>query len=97
MKLGDIAPHQDTGFICLVYHGDDESKGKGCIKCTCGEWVRPHDFEEHQKLDPDIRSAFPLSGRAVTPESVEKAMERPPPAALDGRQDVVGRLLPHSL
>lgn len=40
--------HHDTGLRCLVYHGgDDESKGEACIHCSCGAYVRPHNWEDH--------------------------------------------------
>jgi hypothetical protein len=38
--------HHDTGMRCCVYHYD-ESSGQGCIHCSCGAQVRPHDWREH--------------------------------------------------
>jgi hypothetical protein len=37
--------HLDSGFRCLVAHGDGDG---GCIHCTCGEFVRPKLWKAHQ-------------------------------------------------
>ncbi len=44
-EIGEMGPHLDTGFVCLLHD-------PGCAKCTCGEWVLRHEWEEHSKL-PD--------------------------------------------
>lgn len=44
----ELGLHLDLGFTCLVYHSD-LSEGKGCIVCTCGEKVRPHNWDSHRK------------------------------------------------
>jgi len=38
--------HEKTSWRCLVYH-HDYSKGMGCIKCSCGEYIRPHNWKVH--------------------------------------------------
>lgn len=41
-------PHGDAKIRCAVaHHNDDDGP---CIRCLCGAWVRPSDWEEHLRL-----------------------------------------------
>ena len=42
--------HEDTHMRCLVDH-QDVFNGQ-CIKCTCGEYVRPDRWDAHVAADP---------------------------------------------
>ena len=46
-----MSEHKDTGFRCLVAHYDGPGGrvGPGCIRCTCGQYVRPAQWKEHCK------------------------------------------------
>lgn len=52
--------HKRTNFSCCVYHGDGHG---ACIKCTCGEWVRPQDWNDHVlQMTPDERAQVEYDG-----------------------------------
>lgn len=53
--------HHDVGIRCTSHHDGDGS----CIKCCCGEWVRPEAFEEHLEEGARPPGLLLVSGRRL--------------------------------
>lgn len=77
--MSDEGFHADAGARCLVahYEGAGATLAMPCIKCVCGEWVRPQHWLEHTSAPqptPSEGQEGRLSGGERDIERIEQAI-----------------------
>lgn len=68
--------HEDSHQRCLVYHSDCEGQ---CIKCTCGEYVRPDRWDAHVVENGTCKTIVTISNAAAGPAAMSHRFETESP------------------